>query len=141
MNRRDKATMHVAVALATATGLAYGYVLYFVESDDPFALVHHPWQPTLRDAHVLAVVLVVFAFGLLWPQHVRPKLRSTSPDRRRTGWALLVLLPVMAVTGYLLQLAGEPSWRTAWAWAHDVSSVLFCVVFVVHLCLRVRAPR
>ncbi len=137
MRRTDAALTHVAVALAAGTGFAYGWMLYCAEPADEFALVNHPWQPALHLLHVVTVPLFVFALGLLWPTHILPKLRSGARARRRSGICVMALAVPMIASGYAVQVSVAVECRTAWAWVHGVTSVLFTLVFVVHLAVRV----
>lgn len=140
MKRVEARVTHVAVWLAAGTGSVYGWMAYFAESADEFALVNHPWQPTMHLLHVVTVPLFVFASGLLWQTHVVAKLRSGAPARRRTGLFLLATALPMVTSGYAVQVSVADGLRTLWAWVHGVSSVLFTAGFVVHLCVRVAQP-
>ena len=63
MTRTEAWFSHVAAALVGGTGLVYGWMRYFAESDDPFAIANHPWQPHFQHLHVLTAPLLVFACG------------------------------------------------------------------------------
>lgn len=141
MKRTDAALTYVATASAAGTGFVYGWMLYLAEPVDEFALVNHPWQPTMHLLHVVTVPLFVFAFGLLWPTHIAPKLRSGARARRRSGIGLVFLAVPMIASGYAVQVSVAAEWRTAWAWVHGVTSVLFTLVFVLHLLARIGPSR
>ena len=60
------------------------------------------------------------------------------------GWlgiaSALLAIP-MIVSGYLLQVAVEPVWRTSWIWVHGISSGFWLLAFLAHLPLfRYRRP-
>jgi hypothetical protein len=118
------------------TGFAYGGLLYFGETEDEFGPVAHPWLPAMHTLHVLLVPWFVFAFGMLWQNHIIAKLRSAAHARRKTGIVLLPLTITMIATGYLVQVSVDETWRCAWQWGHGVSSVLFVIVFGLHLMAR-----
>jgi len=141
VKRADKVLTHLSVAGAAGTGLLYGYLLYFGETEDEFGPVQHAWVPSLQGLHVLLVPLFVFALGLIWHYHVVQKLKSGARPRRRTGIALLSQALPMILTGYLLQVAVDEWWRELWIWSHLVTSVLFCVAFVAHLLARATKRR
>ena len=42
--------LNIVVAI---TGLAYLYMKYVLPSDDPFAVVNHPWQSSMLSLHVV----------------------------------------------------------------------------------------
>jgi hypothetical protein len=145
MKRTDVAMTHAAIALVAGSGFAYGWMLYFAEPADEFAIVNHPWQPTMHILHVVTAPLFVFVLGLLWPTHITPKLRSGASARRRSGIGLVALAAPMIASGYAVQVSAAAAWRAAFAWAHGISSVLFLLVFVGHLATRIgsrsAAPR
>ena len=47
----------------------------------------------------------------------------------------------MIVSGYAVQVAVEPAWRTIWVWTHGATSVLFTLGFGLHLLVRVTPVR
>jgi hypothetical protein len=83
------------------------------------------------------VPLFVFALGLLWPTHILPKLRSGARARRRSGICVMALALPMIASGYAVQVSVAAEWRTAWAWVHGTSSVLFTLVFGMHILVRI----
>jgi len=140
VTRAETAIVHLANALVGVTGVVYAVMRYLLEPADEWAVVNHPWQPHVQHLHVLAAPLMVFALGLIWSRHVASRL-SNGREGRGTGLGLLVVFVPMVVSGYLIQVAVEPSWRSAWIGVHLASSTLWLVVFVAHrLKLVVREP-
>ncbi len=139
MSRTTAWLVHVSVILVGVTGLVYGWMRYFAEPADEFAVVNHPWQPDLQAWHILAAPLLVFGCGLLWRAHVWARIANGFKVRRTTGITLAVLLLPMVVSGYLIQVTAEEWWRTLWIWVHGVGSSLWLLVYIVHQ-LR-RRPR
>ena len=121
---------HVIVA---ATGTVYLYMKYALTTDDPFAIVNHPWQPTMLSTHVVAAPFFVAFFGMLFRSHSFGKLRSRNPANRRTGWTSVLSFSAMALTGYLIQVATTPALITFFIWTHVAASVVFVVGYGVHL--------
>ena len=120
----------------TVTGLLYAVFAYLVESDDPFALVNHPWQPFTLRAHVLAAPVWLVAFGVVWQAHAWPKLRAGARPRRRSGLALLVVGAIMGLSAYCLQVSVDEGVRFFWIVVHVGSSLLWLAVFALHLVVR-----
>ncbi len=121
---------HVIVAV---TGTVYLYMKYALATDDPFAIVNHPWQSTMLSAHVVAAPFFVAFFGMLFRSHSFGKLRSRNPANRRTGWTSVLSFAAMALTGYLIQVATTPDLITFFIWAHVAASVSFVVGYGIHL--------
>jgi hypothetical protein len=132
LTRAEAWLQHVANVLVGGTGLVYGWMRYFVRPADPFAVVNHPWQPDVQHLHVVTAPLLVFACGLIWSRHVWVRVRSGFRARRPTGLALAASLVPMVASGYLLQVAVDEAWRTAWAWIHAVVSCLWIAAYLVH---------
>jgi hypothetical protein len=124
--------VHSASALVGATGLVYGWMLYFGEPVDEFALVNHPQQPTLHNLHILFAPLLVFACGLLWRSHIWARIRAGFQSKRRSGIALAVLLVPMVSSGYLLQVSDEPATERLWVWTHGLSSCAWILIYIWH---------
>ena len=123
-------TFHVIVAV---TGIVYLYMKYAMTTDDPFAIVNHPWQPAMLSYHVVAAPFAVAFFGMLFRSHSLGKLRSRNTGNRRTGWASVLGFSAMALSGYLIQVATTPALITFFIWTHVVASVVFIVGYGIHL--------
>ena len=132
MTRPQAWSIHLTNLLVGATGVALGVMAYALEPADEFAIVNHPWQPTMRHAHILLAPALVFAVGWIWQAHVWPRLRSGYRSHRRTGWVLVVSLAPMVLSGYALQVAEQEGWRTVWIWTHGVTSCAWLLFALVH---------
>ena len=123
---------HVAWLLIAITGVVYAWMRYLCEPDDPMALANHPLEPETLALHVISAPLFVFALGLLWRSHILVKIRSSRPDRKVTGYSLLVLAIVCTASGYLLQVSTSELLRTVWTWSHAVTGLALVVVYLLH---------
>lgn len=131
MSRLEAWLLHAANLLVVGTGVAYALVRYLMKPDDPFSSAH-PWQAPAQHAHVVVAPLLVFGLGLIFRSHVWAGVQLDVRARRRSGLALLAGAAPMIVSGYLLQVAVEPSWRTAWIWVHLSTGALWLVATAVH---------
>lgn len=132
MSRTAAWLVHGSVFLAGGGGLVYGWMRYFAQPADEFAVVNHPQEPLLKAAHILAAPLLLFACGLLWRSHVWGRIRAGFQPRRRTGILLAALLLPMSASGYLLQVSVEDRWRTLWTWVHGTTACAWVVAYLVH---------
>ena len=121
---------HVIVAV---TGAVYLYMKYAMTTDDPFAIINHPWQPAMLSAHVVAAPFFLAFFGMLFRSHSFGKLRSRNAANRRTGWTSVISFSAMALTGYLIQVAATPALITFFIWTHVAASVVFVAGYGIHL--------
>jgi hypothetical protein len=132
MSRLEAWFVHVANILVGGTGLVYAWMRYFARSADPFAVVNHPWQPAVQHVHIVVAPLLVFAVGLIWRSHVWTGFLLSASARRRSGVLLLGTAAPMVASGYLLQTATGPAWRTAWLGVHLAASALWVAATLVH---------
>lgn len=114
------------------TGVIYLWLKYLTVSDDPFAVVNHPWQPTVLKAHILVAPLLVFSIGLVTLRHVWRHLQSHMREGRRSGLLTVVVLGPMVVSGYLIQAVTEEGWLTAMAISHIVLGLAYGVGLLAH---------
>ena len=132
VNRATAWSTHLAVALSAGTGIVYGWMRYLCVPEDEFAIVNHPWQPDLQHFHIIVVPLLVFVCGLLWSTHVWPRVKSGFRSRRTTGLVLAAGLLPMVLSGYLVQVVADETWRLVWVWTHGVTSTLWTLGYLVH---------
>ena len=132
MTRTQRWAVVLSNLLVGGTGLAYGWTCYFAESDDPFSIVNHPWQPHLQHWHILTAPTVVFVVGVLWQGHIAPMLRATQAAQRRSGLVLILMFFPMVLSGYALQVSMDEGWQRAWRWIHGSTSVAWLLFAVAH---------
>lgn len=126
-----------ALAVA-ATGFAYFWMKYFVQSDDPFAVVNHPWQSTMLTLHLLASPPFILIFGIIMNSHIMKKLRAPRMPNRRSGLLSFGTFAAMVASGYLLQVTMDEWWLQALVAVHVTSGALFVGAYAVHLVISTR---
>ncbi len=138
MTRGEAWFSHAATALVGGTGVIYGWMRYFAEPKDEFALVNHPLQPAFQSLHILLAPALVFACALFWRDHVWKRVRSGHVVRRRSGLVLFALLFPMIASGYLIQTStGELARKLAIGF-HLGTSCLWIVGYAGHQLLSRR---
>jgi hypothetical protein len=130
----------VALAVA-ASGFAYFWMKYLIQTDDPFAVVNHPWQGAMLHLHVLASPPFVLIFGVVLNSHILKKLRGARPPNRKTGLASLSTFVLMIVSGYLLQVATSDVWLERLVLLHVASSTVFTLTYGTHLIISYKLAR
>ena len=141
MTRAEAWFSHAATILVGGTGVVYGWMRYFAEPVDEFAVVNHPLEPTALLLHILFAPLVVFACGLVWRNHVWKRVVSGFSARRRTGLLLFACFVPMALTGYLIQVTTSELWRDVSIVVHVATSVLWIVGYALHQLTPPRSAR
>lgn len=141
MSRTDAWLLHISNGLVTVTGLIYAWMAYLVKPEDPYAIVGHPWQPHVQHAHVWVAPLLVLVLGHLWSRHMQPHLQQGTRSRRTSGLGMLVAVLPMIFSGYAIQTAVEPLWRTVWVAVHLATSLFWIVGYLMHLTAKWIAKR
>jgi hypothetical protein len=114
------------------TGVVFLWMKYLLVSDDPYAIVNHPWQPAVLKLHILVSPLLVFSVGLIALRHVWRHVQSGMREGRRTGMITLVALGPMILTGYLIQAVTQESLLRAMALSHIGLGLLYGLVLLLH---------
>ena len=127
--------------IVAVSGFAYFWMRYFVVSDDPFAVVNHPWQGGMMHVHVLSAPPLILIFGLILNSHIMKKLAALKVPNRRSGIASLATFGLMTATGYLLQVVSAEMWLKGLVAVHVASGAVFSVTYVAHLLISVRLTR
>lgn len=141
MTRLEKNLFIVSNLAVGVTGLVYGWMRYFVRSDDPFAVVNHPAQPLWHHLHIWTAPLLVFAFGHFFHQHALQFWKAGIRPGRRSGLTMLALAVPMIASGYLLQTAVDETWKTAWIVVHIAASLAWIAGSLAHLFTHYSARR
>ena len=141
MNRWESWLSHLSTIIVTATGTIYFWMEYFMKTDDPFALVNHPWQPAMMSLHVIVAPVLTFVLGLTVNSHVRKKLASRIRSNRISGLAALVTFPGMVVSGYLLQVSTSDLLSKVSLVTHLITSAVFALTYIVHQVVSIRMAR
>ena len=76
MTAAERHLFRAALAITTATGLAYWVMRDFMRPRDEFSVLGHPWQPYALAGHLLVAPVLVFALGLIARDHILEGIRS-----------------------------------------------------------------
>lgn len=137
----ERWTFGLLSLLVGATGFAYFAMKYLMRTDDPFALVNHPWQSAMLSLHVLASPALILVFGIVLNGHIMRKLRVPKQANRRSGMTSLLTFGAMVASGYPLQVVSNETALQVLVAAHVASGVIFSVAYVAHLIISIRLAR
>jgi hypothetical protein len=141
MKRWERWGLHLGAVTAGGTGLLYGALRYFGQTQGEFGPAPHPLQAPLQHLHVLLVPLLVFALGLAVRGHASGMLQHHVTRGRKSGLALLGLIVPMVFGGYAIQLAASSTAHSVWAWAHGLGSLAFAAAYTAHWLKRPEKQR
>jgi hypothetical protein len=133
MSRWEFWSFGVLNLVLALSGGVYFCMKYLMHTEDPFAVVNHPWQPSMLAGHVVAAPVVLVLFGSVLRSHILKKLAGNGPSGRRTGWTALISFAAMALSGYLLQVVASPGALRAAMLTHVATSILFMLGYSAHL--------
>ncbi len=133
--------LRISTAIVVGTGIIYFVMKDLLTTNDPFAIINHPWQPLFQKLHLLSGPLMIYAVGIYTLSHVIPHLKSRRPLGRLTGVVLCTLTLLMALSGYLIQMISSETWLSRVAIAHIGISFGFTLLFGIHLWLTLDERR
>lgn len=137
MKTWEKYSFGILTAILAITGAVYFWMKFMMTTDDPFAVVNHPWQPLMLQLHILGTPAFLVVFGIIFNSHIGRKIGKKIPNRK-SGLLSLITLGVMTVSGYLLQVVTAENLHQVALVAHIASGVVFTGAYVTHLAISVR---
>jgi hypothetical protein len=141
MKRWERWAFNALSLSVSATGFAYLWMKYAMHTDDPFAVINHPWQTAMLDLHLVASPVLILMFGIVLNSHVMKKLRATRLPNRRSGYVSLGTFAAMVISGYLLQVSSSEEWLQALVVLHVGAGGVFSVTYGAHLVISARLAR
>jgi len=141
MKRWERWTFNTLALAVAATGFVYLWMKYALQTDDPFAVVNHPWQTAMLDLHLVASPALILMFGIIFNSHVMKKLRATRLPNRRSGYVSLGTFAAMVASGYLLQVSANEAWLKGLVILHVAAGTIFSVAYGAHLVISAKLGR
>jgi hypothetical protein len=133
-----RVTIHSAFAVLWLTGAAIFVLRHFFAVSTDFGVTPHPWQPPLLILHGVIGIAVTFLFGWIVGEHVSEAWRRGL--ERSSGVWILVIMPLLIVTGFAAFYLVADRLRSANATIHELLGLLLIIPAVPHL-LGARAQR
>ena len=136
--------LYAAFALAFGTGILWLIFHYFMTRRGEFGAEPHPFEAWWLRLHGASAFVMLWFAGLVWGTHARPALMQAR--WRVSGIAIVTLLALLALTGYLLYYSGDDAWRDAARLLHWLLGLGLALPLLIHLigvrrARRRRAPR
>lgn len=141
MKRWERWVFNLLSLVVAITGFMYLWMKYALRSDDPFAVVNHPWQAAIFNLHVLASPGVILMFGIILNSHILKKLRAGRSPNRTSGLLSLGAFATMVISGYMLQVSTSEVWLRTYVALHVTSGALFSIAYGAHLIINARIVR
>jgi hypothetical protein len=132
VNRFERWAVWSTSVATVLTGVIYLWMKYLMVSDDPFAVVNHPWQPLMLKLHILVAPLLTFSLGVVALRHIWRHLKAGMREGRRSGLWTLVAVGPMILTGYLIQAVTQEGWLAAMAYSHIGFGLAYALALLAH---------
>lgn len=127
----QRLAVYGATALLLLSGGLWLLLHHYGAVEGEFGASPSPWEHPTLAVHGAAAMAFLFLFGSLLPVHV---MRGLALHRNRlTGFALLVLNGLLALSGYGLYYAGGDQLRAAISLLHWLPGLLLAALLVVHI--------
>lgn len=141
MKRWERWAFNLLSLVVAITGCLYWWMKYVLRSEDPFAVVNHPWQASILNLHLLASPGLILMFGIILNSHIVKKLRAGRSPNRKSGLLSLGTFATMVISGYMLQVSSSEVWLRTYVALHVTSGVLFSIAYGAHLIINTRIVR
>ena len=127
----QRRAVYLAIAALVLSGGLWLLLHHYGAVEGEFGPSPSPWEHPMLAAHGAAAMAFLFLFGSLLPVHV---MRGLALHRNRaSGYALLGLNGLLALSGYGLYYAGGDALRAAISLLHWLPGLLLVVQLVVQL--------
>ncbi|MBK8096629.1 MAG: hypothetical protein IPK26_05945 [Planctomycetes bacterium] len=141
MTRNDVRLLWLSFLGVAVSGVTLGWMRWWCLPPDEFALVNHPWQPSVHSLHVALGPLAIFVLGIVWSSHARPRLCAGSRPGRRSGVLLLALSMLLVLTGTAVQVIDAERLREWSGPVHAMLGIGWFAVLLLHAVARVASPQ
>jgi hypothetical protein len=132
VTRVERVLLWGSSAAVAVSGFGFAWTKYLARSEDPFAVVNHPWQTFFLKAHVLSAPVLVFVVGLVVSRHVARHRQSPNPGGRRSGLGIVALLFPLVASGYLIQTVTDGRILGRLVAIHLATGILYVVLVPFH---------
>ena len=120
-----------ATAALAVSGIIWLVLHYFLAVPGEYGPQTHPLEPWMLRLHGAAAMAGLVIYGSLLPVHVR---RAWSIRRNiALGIALVTIMLLLTVTGYLLYYAGDENTRPVISAAHWILGLVVPALLVWHV--------
>lgn len=119
-------TVYGVTALLVLSGIVWIVLQYFMVTQGEFGETHHPLENWMLKIHGAAAMAGLIIYGSLLPIHIR---RAWAIRRNIfLGIALVVLMLLLTITGYLLYYAGGEETRPVISIVHWILGVVIPIL-------------
>ena len=131
LERWHRRSVYATGIVLLLSGAAWLVLHYFLRPVTEFGESVNPLEPWAMKLHGAAAMAALFFVGSLLHHHVRRAIRAGR--NTLTGWAMIVTLSFLTLTGYGLYYVAGESDRPLWSLLHWSVGFLVALLFVLHV--------
>jgi hypothetical protein len=136
LSRRHELYLYLTGALLAVSGVAWLIGHYLLRAPGASALGPHPSEAWWMRLHGAAVIGFLLAFGALLPGHIVLNWRQRA--NRYSGLAMVIVVSVLALSGYGLYYLVDDQQRAVTSALHWVAGLVACAALLLHVVLGKR---
>jgi hypothetical protein len=131
LGRWHQGAVYSATTALVVSGIIWVVLHFFFAQPGEFGPTMHPAEPWMLKLHGAASMAGLIVYGSLLPVHIR---RAWAIRRNVVlGIALITLMLLLTVTGYLLYYAGDETTRPVISAAHWVIGLVVPALLLWHV--------
>jgi hypothetical protein len=131
LERWQRRCIYLIGATLAMTGVSWLIAHFWLRGISEFGETVHPLEPWSMKLHGAAAMFGLFFAGTLLNVHIRRALKARR--NRGTGWSMIVVLLVLALSGYgLYYVAGEMD-RPVWSAVHWLIGLALPFLTLLHI--------
>jgi len=136
LSQRHELYLYLTSALLLLSGAAWLVGHYLLRAPDAFVVGPHPSEAWWMRLHGAAVIGFLVVFGALLPGHAVQNWRQRA--NRYSGLAVVLVVSLLAVTGYGLYYLVDDRQRAVTSALHWVAGLVASAALVLHVVLGKR---
>ncbi|MET3132581.1 hypothetical protein AAKU55_002858 [Oxalobacteraceae bacterium GrIS 1.11] len=133
LERWHRRCIYASAAALLLSGIAWLLAHYLMRPVGQFGETVSPLEPWSMKLHGAAAMAALFFVGSLMNAHIRRALKAGR--NLASGWAMIVTLLLLLVSGYGLYYIAGDSDRPLWSSAHWIAGLALGVIGVLHIVL------
>jgi len=133
MERWHRRCIYASCLLLAASGILWLLARYGLRRPGEFGETISPLEPWSMKIHGAAAMLAFFFVGSLLNSHIRRALKAGR--NLVSGWAMIVVLALLAGSGYALYYIASEGNRPLWSLFHWAVGLALPLLLVLHIVL------
>lgn len=118
--------------LCTLSGIGFFLTQTFLEQETVFGQEKHFSEKWWQAAHIYLGAMFLISLGMITSDHLLPKLKSKSINRKKSGIAMATLFSVCIFSGYAIMVVASKEIVEVLSWVHLISGLLVFGIFLFH---------